>query len=591
MSLADVKLHFIDSIDDAMELKRWLGQQRDVLACDTETEGLNWVTDKVRLIQLGDEHDGWAIPWDLWGGVALECLEAYEGRIVFHNAKFDTHMIDRWMNHVIPRHRIDDTMIMAHILDPTRNVALKTLTAYLIDPKAAAAATILDEGMTNNGWTWATVPMTYDPYWQYAALDTVLTAKLWRIMKPEVMTIAPKAYDLEMSRTWVVQGQERLGVRVDVPYTQEKLAAFSRYVDEAGQWCTDTYGVSPGSDAKIIELLQRDGIEFTKMTESGSRYSLDKEVLEGIIALTAHPLAATVLQRRRLQKLASTYLKNFLGMIDADGILHPNVRVLGARTSRESVTDPALQTLPRKSEASPAAIAVRNCITARDEDHALVMCDFDQIEFRMFAHFTRDPGLIGAFAEGDFFVNVARELYADPTLMKGDPRRQFTKNGMYALGYGAGAEKIALTTGRPIEAVMEFLSLLAQRYPGIKHLQRQVADVAMSRAATEGTPYVFSPLTGRRHVADAGKEYALVNYLIQGTAAEVFKTKTVELAAAGMDEFMILGVHDEVVFDVPIEQLDEVKPIIRSVMTDDQFAVPLTVGIDQAFRWGEKGAA
>lgn len=570
-----------------MELKRWMSQPREVLAVDTETEGLNWTKDRIRLIQVGDIQDGWAMRWDMWGGAALEVLQRYEGRVVYHNAKFDTHMLDRWAGWSQPRHLVDDTMVMAHIMDSTRPVGLKPLTTFHVDRRAAALETILDEAKANNGWTWATIPFDFAPYWQYGALDCVLAAHLWHIFKPQVTALAPKAYDLEMSRTWVVQRQERLGIKVDRTYTEQKLYEFMTYVDQAAAWCEQTYGVSAGSDAKIIERLEQDGISFSKLTPSGSRYALDKEVLEGIIAATRHPLAETILQRRRLQKLASTYLSNFLSMSDSYGILHPNVKVLGARTSRESVTEPALQTLPRKSEANAAAITVRNCVTARDEEHTLVMCDFAQIEFRMFAHFTRDPGLIGAFAEGDFFVNVTRELWNDTTIQKSDERRQSVKNGMYALGYGAGAEKIALTTGQTLDAVMFFLDQLNARYPGIKLLQRQVQNVALHRAATEGIPYVVSPLTGRRHVADEGKEYALVNYLVQGTAAEVFKMKTVELSAAGLDEFMVLGVHDEVVFDVPNDRVEEIKPVIKEIMTDDQFAVPLTVEVSTAFRWGE----
>lgn len=587
--LKDVQLHFIDSVDDAAEFMRWLGERHEVIAVDTETTGLDPMREHVRLIQVGDAMHGWAMPWNLWGGVALEALNKYDGQIVMHNAKFDTHFIDRDMAHVIPRHRIDDTMVMAHILDPTYSVALKSLTSRFIDRRAADAQQVLDQMMVNNGWTWATVPVDLKEYWGYGALDTVLTARLWAILKPRVMAEAPKAYDLEMAATWVIQGMERKGCKVDIDYTAAKLKDFTTYVDQAGRWCESEYGIKPGTNSAVIAALEADGIVVpVKYTNGGAR-SLDKEVLEGVIATTGHPLAQTVLQRRRLQKLASTYLANFIKLADADGYLHPNVKVLGARTSRTSVTEPALQTLPRRSEANQAAITVRNCITASDLC-TLILCDFDQIEMRMFAHFAEDPALIAAFLEGDFFCNVATELYAQEVL-KGNPLRQYTKNGMYALGYGAGAEKIALTTGRELTAVLEFLKLLEVRYPGIKRLQRAVQQAALHRKATEGVPYVLSPLTNRKHVADEGKEYALVNYLIQGTAAEVFKMKLVEAANAGLDEYMILGVHDEIILDVPLDVADDVEQTVQAVMTDRElFKVPLTAGVDRAARWGEKAA-
>src|SRR5690606_18620866 len=119
--------------------------------------------------------------------------------------------------------------------------------------------------------------------------------------------------------------------------------------------------------------------------------------------------------------------------------------------------------------------------------------------------------------------------------------------------------------------------------------QQEVERVAFSRLAQEGVAYVTSPLTGRRHVADPGREYALVNYMIQGTAAEIFKTKLLELAAAGLDEYMILPVHDEIILDVPRDVQDSVVETIRDIMNDDTIiSVPITAGVASGERWGEK---
>jgi DNA polymerase I-like protein with 3'-5' exonuclease and polymerase domains len=595
--LAGVQLKMVDSIDDAWDLKAWLGERRDVLAIDTETEGLQWWHEKVRLIQLGDAMTGWAIPWDLWGGIALEAIKMYdEGPMVFHNAKFDVHMIEHWTKHRLPYERIDDTRVMGHILDPNRPTGLKTLASLFVDRQAATASRVLDEAMAKNGWTWATVPIDFEPYWAYGALDTVLTARLWQVLKPQVMAEAPRAYDLEMAVTWVISRMERKGLALDVQYTRERKVEFDTYVNQVEEFVQDTYGCKPGSNEKIIEIVSNaTGWQPTKQTAGGA-WSLDKEVLEEMTLRTGHPLAQLILQRRRLQKLSSTYLSNFL-KLESGGRIHPSFNTLknenskyGARTGRMSVTDPALQTLPRRSESNPAAIMVRNCITA-SEGSSLIMCDFDQIEMRMFGHFSRDPGLMAAFGEGDFFTNVCRQLWNDATIVKKDERRQHTKNGMYALGYGAGEEKIALTTGQTLEAVQQFLAMLAATFPGIKSFQKQVERVALDRKVQEGAGYVRSPLTGRKFTADDGKEYALVNYLIQGTAAEVLKIKNLELDAAGLGDYMILDVHDEVILDVPDDDVAEVAPLVQSIVQDDKlFAVPLTAGVDISKRWGEKAA-
>jgi DNA polymerase-1 len=253
------------------------------------------------------------------------------------------------------------------------------------------------------------------------------------------------------------------------------------------------------------------------------------------------------------------------------------------------MANPALQTLPRRSEANQLAITVRNCITARP-DHVLLMCDFSQIEMRMLASLSRDQGLIDAFKGEDFFSEVCRDMFNDPKITKKDPRRQTTKNAMYAKSYGAGIPKFALTAGIPMDEARKFMNLLDERFPGIKNLQNQVDRVARDRLDSEGKAYISSPLTGRRHYSSEDKMYALVNYLIQGAAAEVLKMKVLELEAAGVGHLATLLVHDEVIMDTPRDQAVEIRNVLNQVMNDTKlFATPIEADTEAAYRWGEKG--
>lgn len=586
--LDGVQLRRVDSGADCAAFIEWLGRRRPVLALDTETTGLGQ-TDRIRLVQFGDAYEGWTIRWDRWSGLVHEVLEKYDGPFVLHNATFDLKMLHK-EGIDIPSHRLHDTMVMAHCMDTTRPVGLKPLATALIDSRAGVAQAMLDEAMVHNKWDWATIPYEVPGYSLYAAMDTVLTARLYDVLYPQVMLDCPLSYDLERAFSHYVMRKELRGVRIDREYTQTKMNEFTAYVKQCDDWVRTNYGVKPGSDEEIIEAMQRDGLEFSKLTKSGKRLSLDKEVLEDIIETSQHPLAQTILWRRRAQKLASTYLKNFLNLCDGDGLLRPSVKSIGARTGRQTMSHPALHTLPRRSDNNPLAIAVRNCIVPR-EGNVLVLTDFDQIEMRLMAHEAGDAGLIAAFSQGDFFTNIARELYADPNMQKSDPRRQLTKNAMYALGYGAGARKIALTAGTSLEAVEEFLAGLALRFPGIRQLQRQVQNEARATLEVEGRAYTRSFLTKRRHYADPGKEYALLNYRTQGTAAEILKMKSLELEAAGVGDYVVLDVHDEVIADVPRSEVREVVHTIQTIMNDrDLLSVPLTAGTDFGYRWGDKGA-
>lgn len=588
MSLDGTKLHYVDSIDEVLKLNSWLGERREhhALAFDTETTGLVVGVDRVRLVQVGDGVHGWAIPFDRWGGVFHNLTEIWDGYWLAHNAKFDVGMLDHEGIHM-PRPRVRDTRIMHHVLYPHYSTALKNIATRLVDAHAASGQEKLSEAMGGkNGWTWANIPLTFPPYWMYGALDPVLTWKINEILWPQVQADCPAAFELENEVSWIIERMERYGAHIDLPYANEKLIAFETYVKAAEDWCKEHYNVKPGSNAAIVKILQDEGYEFSKATASGA-VALDKEVLGSI----DHPLAATVLQRRQLQKLATTYLSHFVSEIDADHLIHPSINVLGARTSRMSMERPNLQNLPRKSEHNPAAETIRNCVTTRYEcEGTLLMCDFDQVEMRLLASMADETSMIEAFkGDTDFFVALARMVYGDETIVKIDKRRQVVKNAGYATIYGAGIAKFAATAGISFEQGQEVRSRWDTLFPRVLQFQREVQGIAVSRRHSEGLAYVRCPITRRRQVADAGKEYALVNFLIQGAAAAVLKKKLLELDAAGLGDYMVVPVHDEIILDVPNEHVADVATTLRDIMNDDtMFKVPLTASVSYGQRWGSK---
>lgn len=606
MSLRHVQLQLVDSIDQVWALKQWMSERRPFIAVDTETQGLQWWRHEPRLLQVGDPEAGWAIPWGLWHGAILEVLREFQGDLVMHNAGFDVKMFEHWSGVELPRHRIHDTRVQAHILNPNQPTGLKYLAERYVDPEAARAEKALHDLMAENNWGWDTVPTDCRAYWGYGCMDVVLTSRLHQVQLPRVLAEAPRAYDLEMATVWVLCGMERKGMQIDLDYTRRAKREFDRYVEECARIVQDRWGVKAGSNRDVLNVLERelgDDYRFTKLTPGGA-LSLDKEVLEDVLGQTGHPLAELVYLRRKHQKLASAYLDNFLDL-EHRGRIHPSFNAMkrqntkgggedassgyGARTGRMSVSDPSLQNLPRRSNSNPSADVIRNCLTASDRSY-LVMCDFDQIEFRLEAHLSGDQALRDAFGAGDFFVNLTREIFADPTIQKGDPRRQTTKNAGYAKIYGAGVPKFALTAGISVEEAAVFMQRLDQLYPGMNRLSQQIAEVARQRFDSEEVAYVRSPLTGRRFPCDRpDKIYALVNYLIQGTAAEVLKMKNLELVRAGLGEYLVLNVHDEVICDVPQTELEDASRTIGAVMNDRQlFTVPLTASVDVAERWGGK---
>ncbi len=602
MALGNPRFHLVETIDDVNACLDWLSSQTGThIGCDTESTGLSKIHDRVRLVQFGDLHDGWAIPIDRWWGLIAEIIDRWirgGGRFVFHHAKFDIAML---RNHDIniPVHLCDDTMALAHIADPGVSIGLKQQSARHVDPRAASMQGQLDEVMLTSGHTWATIPIqaegTYAVYWIYACLDPIITMHLWNHYQ-YILKQAPKAYDLELSTFWIADKMESRGVCVDRPYAEEKRTELLGVFEDCTKRGHDEFGVDLSSKKQVIARLERDRANLWKRTPSGNDWALDKEALKGV----DHPLVHLLQLRTRVEKLGSTYLRNFIDGSAFDGRIHASINTLGfkegdasafgVKTARMSMSEPNLQNLPRADKSDPLSIIVRNCIVSSPE-HSFLFFDLDQIELRIMAHLSRDPGLIEALlADDDFFMLLTRKVYQDETSMKSDPRRSTIKSYMYATNYGAGLDRLATTTGRPLSEIEELDKGINASYPGIKQFHAGVQNAAMKRYREEGTAYVVSPMTGRRYASkNLSKLYQLVNHLIQGWAAEIFKTMALELDAAGLGDYLALFIHDEIGVDVPDEMLPEAIEIMGGVMNNDKIlSLPITSGGAVAKKWGSK---
>lgn len=588
----DINMHLVDNIDTAWEMKRWLGERRDVLGLDTETSGLDpWASDaKLRLIQIGDHKTGWAIPWEGWGGVAMECLNAWDGQITLHNAAFDAKWLKIHANWDMPWHRTHDTMIMGQILRPGERNDLKYLSTQFIDPRADAGQKDLKDAMAKNGWGWGDIPVDLESYWVYSALDPILAAHLYTHFKGG--TEFPETYDLEMAVRRICTNMEMSGMRVDVEYSQKKYDELTNYVDSSKEWAKDVFDFSIGSSVQLADYFANGcGVKFDRFT-AGGQPSVDKEQLK-IFKNSPDPrvaeMAKFVLKVRDSDKVANSYFKNFVAM-ERDGILHPSIKTMGARTGRMSVTDPALQTIPSKDS------LVRGAFIPNNPGEAIVSSDYSQVELRLMSHFSGDNALQQAFRDADatgedFFSNLGKQIYQNPNFGKDDPRRKLVKSTMYGLIYGAGAAKMAETAGIPLQDMQDVVDAVHVTFPGIKGFMSEIETVGTARERETGRGYITTG-TGRRIPADKGKVYALLNYTLQGNAAELMKKAVVRLDAAGFGPYMKMVIHDEVVFSMPEDMVAEANPEIAEIMsyTNGEFAVNLPAEPEGPFRksWGEK---
>lgn len=602
--LSNVKLHLVDSVEEANNFITWLSQRRpyDAVSVDIETGedpgqdpnkgALSPWMGHIRLVQVGDGEQGWAIPFEEWSGVFYQAMQNYTGMIVCHNIAFEALWFavkSRWE---LPWAQAHDTMLMARIIDPLGSGALKVLASQHIDYRSVALQETLHTQFKENGWTWGTVPVTFQPYWAYGALDTVLTMRLFDQFYEKCGPGKPYSlpYEIELQTRKIATRMEVNGARIDLEYSKKKLDELTAYTEGVKDWAKQKYnGLMISSTTQLSRTFESLGAELTERTASGA-LSMTKDTLD-MLAINGNDevkfLAQQVIQQRKADKLASSYFSNFLAD-NVGGFLHPNINTLQARTGRMSITNPALQTLPSGDA------TVRRAFIPKDEDHVIISSDLDQVEFRLTAAFSGDQQLIQLFNDadasgGDVFTSIMRQVYADDSLTKSDPRRKLIKGVVYGKLYGAGVDKMAVTAGVSTPQMKEVVDAFDSNYPGVRDLQRSIEDAGTRRIQSEGQGYV-NTRTGRRLPCDEDRVYSLTNYLIQATAAEVFKQNLIKLDQADLTEYLIVPVHDEIVLQAPRDEAPEVMRAVQECMTTTEgWSVPLTAGVDGPLEnWGSK---
>ena len=441
-------LRLVRGTSDAADLIRWLGDQPFV-GIDTETNSLSpWKDDfRVRLVQIASPDVAWVVEPGRWLGLVDEAFGFGGHRLVFHNARFDMAALNR-LGVKPPWSRVEDTMIAIRIAEPHLTAGLKEAATRHVSANAKAARTDLETGMRRNRWTWATVPLNYPPYLRYAALDAVLTARLFAtpIVQRAIVT---GSYRLEMDVAAICSEMEATGVRIDQEHCRRERERLLGEVSWAAGEVTAWFGVSVTSPDQVARWFIGSDARplLTKLTPGGAP-AVDDEILGRIEAelpgSDAAELARLTRSTRKALKLATTYFDNLIELADVDGVVHPEVRTMAAKTGRMSMS-PGLQTLP-KPGADPDSQLVRRAVLPRHDGEVLISADLDQVEMRLAAALSGDSGLIGAFVEADdggedFFTLSARDLYEDPGLSRSDPRRKLVKGMWYGALYGAGTRR------------------------------------------------------------------------------------------------------------------------------------------------------
>jgi DNA polymerase-1 len=568
-ALDGVRLHRVADVETMLAFLRWASERRPgPIAGDTESGGLSPYHHRMRLVQVGDMRHGWAFGPGWWGA-AIELLSKYP-QVIWHNSPYDWRVMKQHGGVELPWERIEDTLTGAHIMGSLLPAGLKARGAIEVDPRAVAGEAVLTEGMAANHWTWDTVPEDWEPYWCYGALDPVITAHLWDKFGPALTTTYREAYDLEKATTRISAGMMDTGMLIDLPYVHEKIDRISSFRDQAMTWLKAEFGITTvNSGAQVMRALNDVGIPTAVWTEGGQP-SISKDALR--FYANVYPghaqLVKTIALCRKAGDIIGKYLGKFLAL-HVDGTMHYTINTCRARTSRQSVTDPPMQTFDRDEP------VIRGSYIPRP-GHRFVSIDADQVEMRMTAHFSGDANLISDFREADasgqsFFILAAARIYGEPVSKK-DPRYSYTKNASYGQVYGAGLDKAAATAGIPVSQMTPVYQGFQQRYPGVQQLMQRL----IREGKKDPKPHATA-IDGRKLGVFRGHEYAILNTLVQGSAAIVLKRGLIDLDAHGFGPYLRLTIHDEFLFEFPEEIAEQGLAEATRVLTDyTTFRVPIT---------------
>ena len=419
--------------------------------------------------------------------------------------------------------------------------------------------------------------------------------------------VAGALREFEMPLIPVLVQMQRTGVAVDVEHLEAMSARFERDIErsEAGMFELVNHPFNIGSSQQLGEVLF-DELRLPPTKKRKTGYATDASSLEWLrqeinrgVVDDVNPVAVEVLDRvleyRQLTKIKSTYLDSLPGQVNpATGRVHTMYHQTGSATGRVSSNDPNVQNIPVRTEMGRD---VRRAFVAHDApDWTLLAADYSQVELRILADLSRDAGLIEAFEGGqDIHAATASSVYGVAIDDVDSEMRRIAKIMNFGVIYGLSPFGMSQQTGLTPDEGKAFIDAYFGKYPGIESyidgIKRSVRDDGYVETLKGRRRYIPEIRSPNFHQRSAGERMA-INMPIQGTAADILKLAMVrlqaEMDARELRSMMILQVHDELIFESPQDELDEMKGLVDEIMPSAMtLAVPLEVDVKTGANWGD----
>jgi len=599
-----------ETVTDEATLDRWIAEAtaQGFVAIDTETDcidcivarlvGISLATAPGRACYIPVGHGGGDLLSDAPNQLARELVMArlkplLEDPAVLkigHNLKYDWVIFAKAGIQVAS---YDDTLVMSFDLDAGRSGhGLDELAKLHFEHECIAFKTLC--GVGRSQITFDKVPLREAT--EYAAEDADVTLRLWQRLKRRIAAEGvARVYEMvDRPLVATISRMEQRGIEVDRGHLARLSGTFAtEIVKLEGQVYEAAQGpFTIGSPQQLgAVLFDRLGLKGGRKGKNG-QYSTDVTELERLAA-EGVPVARLVLDWRQLTKLKTTYTDALQAQINPDtGRVHTSFSLSGAQTGRLSSTEPNLQNIPIRSEIGRQ---IRDAFVAAP-GHVLMSADYSQIELRLAAHMADVPQLKAAFANGEDIHNLtAEELFGSVDR----EARNKAKTINFAILYGISSWGLAGRLGVSREEGKAIIDRYFERFPGIQSYINDTLAFAREHGFTRtlfGRKTHFPNIRSPQQNLRQGSERAAVNAPIQGTSADLIKRAMNRmdgaLADAGLgDVRMLLQVHDELVFEVPVGQEEAAAGVVREVMAHAAepaltLDVPLGVEVGWGAHWG-----
>ncbi|MBS0606270.1 MAG: DNA polymerase I [Parachlamydiales bacterium] len=597
-STADDKTSYqlINDEDSLAELVRSLSSEKEICV-DTETTSVKPMWAQLVGIGLGSSH-GKAYYIPLNGDIKREkvvqivkpLLENPDICFIGHNIKYDMHVL---ANEGIELSSAGfDTLLASYLINP--HVQRHNLDELSLEHFGKVKIPIDDLiGKGKKQITMAEVPI--EEVCAYCCEDVDYTLRLKTLFQKELekADLTSLFATIEMPLISVLFRMERAGIYVDVNKLEKMSHELSRELHHLEKQiyaiAGESFNINSPKQLSVI-LFEKMGIKPPKKTATG--YSTAADVLESL--QESAPIVKKILEYRTLEKLRSTYVDALPEQIyPKTHRIHCTFNQSIAATGRLSCQDPNLQNIPVRTEAGKK---IREAFKPQKPHHTFVSADYSQIELRLLAHLSQDPALIAAFEAGEDIHAYTASLVFDVPLNKVTPQMRYQSKAVnFGIVYGQQAYGLSQELGIEFKEAAAFIETYFERYKKIKEFLNFCKDSVRKtgRAVTlTGRQRPIPDIHSKNPMLRAQAERLAVNTPLQGTAADLIKLAMLAVDALLKKEFghtaMILQIHDELLFEVPDDQVDKLSKKVKHVMeTVMDLSVPLVVDISIGKNWGE----